>query len=224
MKKKTNICIDCKKVLGDSRSTRCPICASHKHSLYMIGKNNPMFGKHAVNYKGGKPHCFDCGHITSRRGTIRCMKCFIKWSKIPENNPNYIDGNSISIHYCIDCGNKVIDYHAKRCLRCSNIMNSKLNATRIKYKDIFFKSSWEVAYAKYLDKQGIKWLYEPKTFDLGNTTYTPDFYLPKTNLYIEIKGYFRPDARKKVNLFKKLYSEEELLILKENNLRKLGVL
>jgi len=224
MKKKISRCVDCRKILGDYRSTRCPSCASHQHSLYMKGINNPMYGKHAVNYKGGKSYCVDCGQITSRRGIIRCLKCFYKWSQIPENNPNYIDGNSIINHYCIDCGKKVIDYHAKRCLRCSNIINSKLNSIKIKYNNIFFRSSWEVKFAKWCDNRNIKWEYEPKTFDLGKTTYTPDFYVPIYAAYIEIKGYFRPDARKKVNLFKKLYPKEELMILKEKNLRKLGVL
>jgi predicted nuclease of restriction endonuclease-like RecB superfamily len=73
------------------------------------------------------------------------------------------------------------------------------------YKGIFMRSSWEIAYARYLTKRHIKWQYEPKTFNLGEMTYTPDFYLPRKNLYIEVKGWWRTDAKKKFKLFKKLY-------------------
>ena len=48
-------------------------------------------------------------------------------------------------------------------------------------KKIWMRSSWEVAYAKWLDKQKIEWLYEHKAFHVGEskkwngTTYCPDF-------------------------------------------------
>lgn len=86
------------------------------------------------------------------------------------------------------------------------------------YKNIWMRSSWEIAYAKYLDRQHIKWLYESKIFDLGNTTYTPDFYLPETNTYIEIKGYWRDDAKKKFKLFQKIYNDIIIKILTKKEL------
>ena len=86
------------------------------------------------------------------------------------------------------------------------------------------RSSWEIKYAKYLDKKKLEWLYESKTFDLGNTTYTPDFYLPESNRYIEIKGYWRKDAKEKFELFKKLYSKVSMKLLMKKELEKLGVL
>jgi predicted nuclease of restriction endonuclease-like RecB superfamily len=81
------------------------------------------------------------------------------------------------------------------------------------YKGYLMKSSWEIKYAKYLDKNNIKWEYENKTFDLGNTTYTPDFYLPETDIYIEIKGWFRKDAKRKMKLFYKLYPKINLRLI-----------
>jgi len=33
------------------------------------------------------------------------------------------------------------------------------------------------------------------------TTYTPDFYLPETNTFIEVKGYWRDDAKVKYDKF-----------------------
>ena len=85
------------------------------------------------------------------------------------------------------------------------------------------RSSWEILYAKYLDKNKIKWEYESKQFDLGKLTYRPDFYLPKTDTYIEIKGYWRAGARKRVKLFYKLYPLIKLEIKTQIELEKLGI-
>lgn len=99
-----------------------------------------------------------------------------------------------------------------------------LHTKRIKYNDIWMRSSWEVNFAQYCDKKNIKWQYESKTFDLGNTTYTPDFYLPAYDMYVEIKGYFRNNAKRKMTLFKKLYKDIELKLFDKQHLIKLGVL
>jgi len=92
------------------------------------------------------------------------------------------------------------------------------------YKNIYMRSSWEILFAKYLDKLGIKWLYEPKFFDLGNTTYTPDFYLPEFDYYIEIKGWWRDDAKDKFEFFKKLYPKVKIIIFDKNKLKLLEIL
>lgn len=92
-----------------------------------------------------------------------------------------------------------------------------------KYKGIWMRSSWEVAFTYWLDLSGIKWLYESKTFDLGNTTYTPDFYLPEFNCYIEIKGYWRDDAKKKFSLFRRKYFNIKIAVLEYKQLKILGV-
>lgn len=61
------------------------------------------------------------------------------------------------------------------------------------YGDTKFHGMWEVRYAKYLDQNNIKWRRPTEkfkyTFEGKDSYYTPDFYLPEQNLYIEIKGY-----------------------------------
>ena len=86
------------------------------------------------------------------------------------------------------------------------------------------RSTWEVAYAKYLDKNNIKWQYEPKTFDLGDTTYTPDFYCPIENLYVEVKGFWWEKQKKKYDKFLKLYPEINISLLNKSKLIEFGVL
>lgn len=91
------------------------------------------------------------------------------------------------------------------------------------YRNIWLRSSYEIIFAYWLDLSGIKWKYEFKTFDLGNRTYTPDFYLPKFDCYIEIKGYFSNGAKKKFRLFKKKHSKANIFIFKYKNLKELGL-
>jgi hypothetical protein len=56
-----------------------------------------------------------------------------------------------------------------------------------------FVSPAELECAKVLDYYGVPWLYEPRTFVLeqdedGRVTeaFTPDFYLPEQDLYVEL--------------------------------------
>ena len=56
-----------------------------------------------------------------------------------------------------------------------------------------FANQAEVACARVLDYYGIPWEYEPRTFVLGQDAdgrvteaFTPDFYLPEQDLYVEV--------------------------------------
>ena len=71
------------------------------------------------------------------------------------------------------------------------------------YKNELMKSSWEVKFAFFLDCSRIKWRYEYKRFYLGDTSYTPDFYLSEFNCWIEIKGHWRTNDKRRFRLFKK---------------------
>lgn len=57
---------------------------------------------------------------------------------------------------------------------------------------INFHSRWEANMARIYNHENIEWQYEPKTFDIGNQMYTPDFYLPKYEEYIEVKNFWHP--------------------------------
>ena len=49
---------------------------------------------------------------------------------------------------------------------------------------IYFFSRWEANYARVLNYLGLKWIHQPKTFQLETQKYTPDFYLPESNTYV----------------------------------------
>jgi len=96
--------------------------------------------------------------------------------------------------------------------------NSPLQGT------VWLRSSYEIAFARWLDAQNIAWLYEPKAFDLGKVSYIPDFYLVNEDKYIEIKGYMRPKAKEKIALFKEKHSHVALVVLDTIALKEKGVI
>ena len=68
-----------------------------------------------------------------------------------------------------------------------------ISASRCPHEQVRFAHNSERQFAKLLDFYGIAWDYEPRTFTLerdrdGNPVqaFTPDFYLPAYDLYIEI--------------------------------------
>ena len=76
-----------------------------------------------------------------------------------------------------------------------------------------FRSSYEIAFARdYLDKNNLTWDYEPKTFVLENTTYTPDFYIKEHNYFVEVKGYFSEKNKLKMQEFEKTYTNVSIII------------
>lgn len=219
-------CIDCKtKITSGSKQGRCKPC-----SLKMqVGENNPNFKGENKN----KYYCQDCGEQVSKKKYKRCRACSDKQHSLfmtGINNPIYIDGRTNKKCYCIDCGKLLNKYISTRCNKCKQIgdLNNRFGKPpswkRIKYGNNWFRSSYEVAYVKYLNKNNIKWQYESKTFNLGNTTYTPDFYLLETNEYIEIKGWIREDFKTKFKLFKKLYKKIDIKVLNYELLKSMEVI
>ena len=84
---------------------------------------------------------------------------------------------------------------------------------------IYFFSRWEANYARLLNYLGIKWVHQPKTFQLKSQKYTPDFYLPESDTYIEIKNYLSDYSRNRDKQFREIYPDCKLaLILKSDYL------
>ena len=63
-----------------------------------------------------------------------------------------------------------------------------MKAIETEYNGILFRSRLEARWAIFFDAFNLEWVYEPDCFLLSNNQkYTPDFYLPKFDLYIEVK-------------------------------------
>jgi hypothetical protein len=96
-----------------------------------------------------------------------------------------------------------------------------------------FMHTLEEAFARILDFYGIQWDYEPRMFPLawdpdGNVTeaFTPDFFLPEQDLYIELTT-LRPQLttlkNRKMRQMKVLYPEVNIKLLKRREMRDLMV-
>jgi len=93
-------------------------------------------------------------------------------------------------------------------------------------KRIYFRSNWEVAYAKYLQflkekKLILEWEHEPETFWFENIkrgvrSYLPDFKVTQCDgsyHYVEVKGYMDAKSKTKIKRFKKYYPKEHLVVI-----------
>jgi hypothetical protein len=106
--------------------------------------------------------------------------------------------------------------------------NSRLDESLKKPQPVFVHPI-EEAFARILDFYGVAWEYEPTTFPLqwdekGNVleAFTPDFFLPEQNLYIELTT-LRPKLtlrkNRKLKRIKELYPEINIKMLKRRELR-----
>lgn len=87
--------------------------------------------------------------------------------------------------------------------------------------NIYFFSRWEANFARIMNLLKIKWIFQPKTFDLKYQNYTPDFYLPERGLYIEIKNFLSDYSLKRDNSFRKLHPKEKLILILKSDYLKL---
>lgn len=94
---------------------------------------------------------------------------------------------------------------AKR--RESNLNNRAPRRAPIPYvrrdgESITVRSQWELAFAALLDARSLKWKYEPMTFSIGDSLYTPDFFVesPLGDCYVELHRMkqVRPGDERKV--------------------------
>lgn len=62
-----------------------------------------------------------------------------------------------------------------------------IKAIETHYKGYRFRSRLEARWAVFFDALGIEWLYEHEGYQLPSGLYLPDFWLPKLEMYAEVK-------------------------------------
>lgn len=144
---------------------------------------------------------------------IRGPKGIIPWNtgkskETDEQIAQIAEGISITVKQKVQDGTWHVSYTAKRIYE---------------YKGIKLLGSWELAYAKWLDEQKISWAQPQESFPYvfagKERRYTPDFYLPNTDQFIEIKGYEKPRDHAKWREFPR-----RLKIIREEDLKKLKLI
>lgn len=69
---------------------------------------------------------------------------------------------------------------------------------------IYVRSRWEANVVRVFLFEEMDYLYEPQKFFFEDCSYTPDFYLPELDWWVEVKGYMSEEAKQKIERFKEL--------------------
>jgi hypothetical protein len=178
-------------------------------------------------------------------GRFCSQACYGEWcvssgSRKGPNNGRWEGGVSVTARKCECCGKgftvktKVLSRKRSQAAKfCSNKCywgshtdqrfprtNFYKSGRREDLKGIFFRSSWEANWARYLNfliehREIISWRYEPKTFwfdkiKRGVRSYTPDFEITAPDgsvFYHEVKGYMDQRSRTKLKRMRIYYPE-----------------
>lgn len=192
-------CLNCESELKVGQKKFCSLSCAAKHrnkhqdwnKVWTKEKRKAAAEKTSSNRKGflADPKFFGAkggkrGLNTTRhhkRIEIICQECSIIFNTFP------------------------YQHSRKYCSRiCSDRNNYHPNSTKVHrkiYKDIQFDSGAEAAFAKLLDQHDIEWIKNKSTYfafinrENKQCRYYPDFFLPKYNWWVEIKGkrYIRVD-------------------------------
>lgn len=87
---------------------------------------------------------------------------------------------------------------------------------------MLMRSTFELKFAQWCNKQELPWEYEPGYFYVGSSPlwqgryYCPDFYLPTLSLYVEIKGLMYWGQAEKYAEFRKRYPKLRWKIIHGN--------
>ena len=99
---------------------------------------------------------------------------------------------------------------------------------------MFFRSSWEANYARYLNwlivhNQILRWEFEPQTFwfegiKRGTMSYLPDFKVYNhdgSNYFVEVKGYMDAKSKTKLSRMKKYHPNVKIVLIRSKQYRKI---
>ena len=181
------------------RNSWCPKCARVKKL------DGIKIAKQIAKKRGGK--CLSTKYINSKEKMHWECKQKHKWmtslSNIKYNN-----------RWCPECG------------YLQSAKNSNNSCVLIHWKtkeELVCVASYEKRVVEYLNKNKINFRWQSKTFNMPNgRTYRPDMYLYSSRKWVEIKGYFRKDAKKKWDWFHKYKPNSELW--NKDKLKKMKIL
>ena len=112
----------------------------------------------------------------------------------------------------------------------SNPYSSCSGGKRADLGEIYFRSSWEANYARYLNflvkqKQILKWEFEPDTFIFhevkrGIRSYKPDFKIWENEAsepyFVEVKGWMDNVSKTKLKYMAKYYPHIKIILVGES--------
>ena len=89
------------------------------------------------------------------------------------------------------------------------------------------QGTWERDMALKFEEDGVNW-YKPKlnrdvlryTLDDKEKSYTPDFYLPDEDLYIEVKGHWWGNDKNKMKAVLEQHQDKRIVIVEKDDFYK----
>ncbi len=130
-------------------------------------------------------------------------------------NPFYGRQHSLESRKKMSEVKRITTRRGKECNFYGQVQHGKGSWINCSQGKIWVRSSYEAAVVRYLDDKGFDWKFEPQAFsityeregELVCGTYRPDFYVEELGKYLEVKGYWRDDARAKFEAFKRGYPD-----------------
>lgn len=194
---------------------------SIKESGFKKG-NKYGLGKHHNKGKNLSPKTeFKKGQIAWNKGISHSIEMRMKLKM----NHKGMTGKKRSKEFCemmsrIHTG-RIMSVEARKRMSVSKInfimnnpgrgyVQSKGGKRIINGREQYFRSRWEANTARILDLQKREWEYETKQFwfnkiKRGTRCYIPDFYLPKEDMFIEVKGWMDQKSLTKMKRMAKYY-------------------
>lgn len=211
-------------------------CAICKTSVAVQNLESHHKAKHTEKQK---PKCIICDEACSPHSSKFCSRsCSAIYGNSIKDRTKFKSGPKkgtkprivrtaipyTKVKQCVYCKK----YHAKNAKTCSPACLSKhlslvtggnrdCNIPGVDSfgKSFYFDSGWEILLAESLTQNNISWS-RPDRFVLSSgRTYTPDFYLPEYDVYLDPKakrpGYYRKSILK-VEMFEQEYNTRCLVI------------
>lgn len=161
--------------------------------------------------------------------TIKCLNCLLEF-KVRDYSKQKTCSRKCLLEFkrtktiCITCGKIFYQQKSSTFKRCSRkcqfldqsrgIIKVTTNGRTGYRTDIvnspYLKSALEADFIRFLNFFSISFEYEKYTFSFNERFYTPDFYLPQIDVFVELKGPEK-DSTKFSNLMRKNLSNFEEL-------------
>lgn len=227
----------------DGKRLYCGIDCRNKN---ISGKDNPRYKPDE-----GWLNCIYCGDKFKVKPSSLILKKNRTYCTKECKEKNKIEYKTKST--CIECGKEFEHYKKRKPKYCSRICasvnsyrnNNQVNkgvqrghgGKRIDLNNMYFRSSWESNYARYLNflikqKQIKKWEYEVDTFEFhkikkGTRFYTPDFKVFDNNdnfVYHEVKGWMDDKSITRAKRMEKYYPEIKIILIDKKWFRSNGTM
>lgn len=183
----------------------CRKCADNINAINYRMKDGLDIAKQIAEYKDGR--CLSTEYINNHTKMKWRCGCGYVWYSTLANIKN-------NNRWCPECA------------QLKRAISSNKSYTLSHWKtgeELICTASYEKAVVEYLNVNQINFKWQPRSFTMpSGRKYYPDMYLLSTKKWIEIKGYFWGDARKKWDWFQTIKPNSELW--DKNVLKSMGIL